>query len=274
MHQQRGVVRHSLPALAEPSDADWAGILAARQGAGTPPGPLSQTPWGPLIDPKGHGGLVIGQLGQSLDGRIATPSGHSHYINGPAALTHLHRLRALVDAVVVGVGTVVADDPQLTVRRVPGPQPVRVVVDPHGRIPRTARLLQPPGRTVVVVRRGIAPLALPGVETRPVEPAGDGSLPPPAIVEVLLQLGLRRLLIEGGAATLSRFLAAGCLQRLHLLMAPLIIGSGPIGLSLPPIERLDEAWRGRMQAWHLGDDLLLDLDLAPAGQIGPFLQGR
>ena len=67
--------------------------------------------------------MVVGQIGQSLDGRVATATGHSHYINGPAGLAHLHRLRALVDAVVVGVGTALADDPQLTVRRVAGPQP-------------------------------------------------------------------------------------------------------------------------------------------------------
>src|SRR5688572_28150657 len=102
-------------------------------------------PWeeifGPLRSGKADGLVVIGQIGQSLDGRIATPTGHSHYINGPAGIAHLHRLRALVDAVVVGVGTALADDPQLTVRRVSGPQPVRVVVDPRGRLPGTARLL-------------------------------------------------------------------------------------------------------------------------------------
>ena len=74
--------------------------------------------------------IAVGQIGQSLDGRIATPTGHSHYINGPAGLDHLHRLRALVDAVLVGVGTAIADDPQLTVRRVAGPNPARVVLDP------------------------------------------------------------------------------------------------------------------------------------------------
>ena len=77
-------------------------------------------------------GFVIGQIGQSLDGRICTESGDSHYVNGDAALTHLHRLRALVDCVLVGVGTVVADHPQLTVRRVTGPNPVRAVLDPGG----------------------------------------------------------------------------------------------------------------------------------------------
>ncbi len=93
-------------------------------------------PWAELFGPLRQGTVddlvVVGQIGQSLDGRIATESGHSKYINGPAGLAHLHRLRALVDAVVVGVGTAIADDPQLTVRRVAGPQPARVVIDPEG----------------------------------------------------------------------------------------------------------------------------------------------
>ena len=88
-------------------------------------------PWEELFGPLRHGRVddlvVVGQIGQSLDGRVATETGHSHYINGPAGLAHLHRLRALVDAVVIGVGTALADDPQLTVRRVAGPQPARVV---------------------------------------------------------------------------------------------------------------------------------------------------
>src|SRR5439155_1516941 len=74
-------------------------------------------------------------------GRIATPTGHSHYINGAAGREHLHRLRALVDAIVVGVATVVADDPQLTVRLVHGPCPARVVLDPSGRAAAVARVL-------------------------------------------------------------------------------------------------------------------------------------
>ena len=78
--------------------------------------------------------VVVGQIGQSLDGQIATTTGRSHYISGPEGLDHLHRLRSLVDAVVVGVGTAAADDPQLTVRRVTGPSPARVVIDPRGRL--------------------------------------------------------------------------------------------------------------------------------------------
>ena len=90
--------------------------------------------FGPLRKGTVDDCLIVGQLGQSLDGRVATESGHSKYINGPAGLVHLHRLRSLVDVVVVGVGTAIADDPQLTVRRVSGRQPARVVIDPKGRL--------------------------------------------------------------------------------------------------------------------------------------------
>jgi riboflavin-specific deaminase-like protein len=223
-------------------------------------------PWEELfgvLRASSTGGLVaIGQLGQSLDGRVATPTGHSHYINGPSGLDHLHRLRALVDAVVVGIGTAIADDPQLTVRRVSGPQPVRVVVDPNGRLPSTARLLVNDGvRRIVVTASGMRPGVLPDVETVELPNAG-GQIAPSAILTALRELGLRRILIEGGADTVSRFLAAGCLDRLHVVVAPIVLGSGRVGLTLPPIERCDQALRVPMHVHRLGDEVLFDCDLS------------
>ena len=103
--------------------------------------------------------VTIGQLGQSLDGRIATLSGHSHYISGSEGLAHLHRLRAVVDAVVVGANTVRLDDPQLTVRHVDGPNPVRVVIDPRRTLPATARAFAADGISRIVITRADAPLA-------------------------------------------------------------------------------------------------------------------
>src|SRR5438093_539287 len=126
-------------------------------------------PWEDVFGPLRHGRIddlvVVGQCGQSIDARIATPGGHSHYINAAAGLAHLHRLRALVDAVVIGVGTAIADDPQLSVRRVAGPSPVRVVVDPNGRLQPTARLFNPDGIRRLVLTGTAAPAASPtGVE--------------------------------------------------------------------------------------------------------------
>src|SRR5262249_59875864 len=105
--------------------------------------------------------VIVGQLGQSLDGRIATNSGHSKYINCEAGLDHLHRLRALMDAVVIGGGTALADDPQLTVRRVFGPNPARGILDPPGRLGPNARVLTDDGTRPLVGTPPRAPFQAP-----------------------------------------------------------------------------------------------------------------
>jgi diaminohydroxyphosphoribosylaminopyrimidine deaminase / 5-amino-6-(5-phosphoribosylamino)uracil reductase len=229
-------------------------------------------PWdelfGPLRAGKIDGMVTIGQIGQSLDGRIATPTGHSHYINGPAGLAHLHRLRALVDAVLVGVGTVVADDPQLTVRRVAGPNPARVALDPDGRMPATAKLLTPDGARRVVVTATAPRSDLPAGVEWVVIPRTGGQIPPAAILAALFERGLRRVLIEGGADTVSRFMAAGCLDRLHVVVSPIVLGSGRTGINLPPIERADEALRVPIRTHRLDDEVLFDCDLS--AQRVPF----
>ncbi len=213
--------------------------------------------------------LVVGQLGQSLDGRIATPSGHSQYINGSEGLAHLHRLRAVVDAVVVGAGTVRADDPQLTVRHVEGPSPARIVIDPNGSLPATARAFVDDGIRRLVILREDAPSPAEGVEAIRL-PEVDGVFAPSAILDALAARGLRRVLIEGGAKTLSYFLSTGCLDRLHVVVAPVILGSGIPGLALPPIDHMSEALRVPMHAHSLGDKVLFDCDLSgqAAEQLG------
>ena len=227
--------------------------------------PLAQ-PWSEIFGPLRRGvvdGLmVVGQIGQSLDGRIATESGHSKYINGPAGLTHLHRLRALVDAVVIGVGTAIADDPQLTVRRVAGPQPARVVIDPNGRLGSKARIFDKDGaRRILVTAEGKSAAPAPGVELLRL-PTADGHLAPADILAALGDCGMRRILIEGGADTVSRFLAAGCLDRLHVIVAPIILGSGRPGIALPPVERADQAMRVAMHTHQIDDEILFDCDLS------------
>ena len=223
-------------------------------------------PWEDLFGPLRTGRvddlMVVGQLGQSLDGRIATSTGHSHYINGAAGLAHLHRLRALVDAVVIGIGTALADDPQLTVRRVSGPQPVRVVIDPEGRLPRSARLLASDGvRRIILTANGMRTALPQDIEIVKMPKSGN-QIAPSTILAALKSHGLRRILIEGGADTVSRFLAAGCLDRLHVVVAPIVLGSGRTGLTLPPIERADQALRPPMYVHRLDDEVLFDCDLS------------
>jgi diaminohydroxyphosphoribosylaminopyrimidine deaminase / 5-amino-6-(5-phosphoribosylamino)uracil reductase len=205
---------------------------------------------------------VVAQLGQSLDGRIATASGDSRWINGADALDHLHALRAAVDAVVVGVGTVVADDPQLTVRRVAGEHPARVVIDPTGRAPDGSRCFQEDGTPRYCVMTSAA--ALPA-GVRPIVLQRDGeTICPAAIVRRLFGLGLRRILVEGGADTISRFIDAGMVDRLHVLLAPIILGSGRPGLELAPITLVAQAMRPSARVHVFPDgDVLFDCDLKP-----------
>jgi riboflavin-specific deaminase-like protein len=204
--------------------------------------------------------FVIAQLGQSLDGRIATLTGESRWINRESALDHVHKLRAVVDAVVVGVGTVVADDPQLNVRRVSGRNPARVVIDPTGRCPLSARCFRDDGARRILIRAVEAP-APSGVEVVRLETHGR-TLSPVDIVHALAAHGLPRLLIEGGAWTVSQFIDAQAVDRLHVLVAPLILGSGKTGLSLRPIARLADARRPETFVHVLEDgDVLFDCDM-------------
>ena len=224
------------------------------------------SPWEDLFGPLRSGAVddlvVVAQLGQSLDGRIATLNGHSKYINGSSGLAHLHRLRALVDAVVIGVGTALADDPQLTVRRVAGPDPARVILDPRGRLSPGARVLAPDGaRRIVITSEDTQSLLPAGVEVVAL-PATGGRIAPAAILQSLAQQGFRRLLIEGGAETVSRFLTAGCLDRLHVIVAPIILGAGRPCLSLAPIDHCDRALRPPVRAYPLGEEVLFDCDLS------------
>ena len=240
----------------------WSEFAAAFRGSDAP---LPQ-PWSSLFEPLRTGAIddlvVVGQIGQSLDGRIATTTGHSKYINGAAGLAHLHRLRALVDAVVIGVGTAIADDPQLTVRRVAGPQPARVVLDPNGRLPASAKVFAGDGvRRLLVTAKGTRCAPPSGVEILAL-PMTGGSIAPTTILAALAERGMRRMLIEGGADTVSRFLTAGCLDRLHVVVAPIILGSGRASFILPPIERADQALRMPIRTHQLDDEVLFDCDLS------------
>jgi diaminohydroxyphosphoribosylaminopyrimidine deaminase/5-amino-6-(5-phosphoribosylamino)uracil reductase len=225
----------------------------------------------PLRRRPGAAPVVVAQLGQTLDGRIATVTGASKYISGAEALKHLHRLRASVDAVVVGVGTVEADDPQLTVRLAPGRNPVRVVLDPRGRMPAGARMLTDAAAPVIVLC-GPDASGPAGAETVRLPLNADGGFDPETVVAALADRGLGRILLEGGAETLGRFLDAGRVDLLHLLVAPMILGSGKPGIVLRPVAALSEALRPRTRVHVFPDgDVLFTCDLREAA-AQPLLQ--
>lgn len=249
---------------------DWS-LLLARTQAPRPQSPLpvlarsasagALALYGPIAAHRGAR-LVVGQVGQSLDGRIATPSGDARDVSGNDGLAHLHRLRALVDAVVVGVGTILSDDPRLTVRLAEGPDPVRVVIDPAGRMPPDARALADDGVRRIVVQCEDVPRPA-GVEVIRLPRSADGCLDCAILVDRLADLGLTRILVEGGALTLRRFIEADRMDRLHVAVAPLIIGAGPTGLALSPVDRLAEARRPEVTAYDLGTDILFDCRMKP-----------
>lgn len=220
---------------------------------------------------------ALAQLGQSLDGCVATASGDSYFVTGPESLLHLHRLRALCDAVVVGAGTVAADNPQLTTRRVPGPNAVRVVLDPSARLDGTAQVLRDATapslwlcdsrHAAAACRRATTGGAqVVGVDGLLTDAGTQQGVDPQRALAALAERGLRVVLIEGGGVTVSRCLVQGVLNRLHLVVAPVLIGNGRPGLRWPGAARMADCPRPPVQRLALGADMLwdLDLDLTPA----------
>ncbi len=206
--------------------------------------------------------LIIAQLGQSLDGFIASRTGDSRFVTGDEDRRHLHRLRSLVDAVVVGAATVLADDCQLTVREVRGSNPVRVVLDPRGVVGPTAAVLADPAAPTLWCVGASAPRDLTaGAHVEIVRLAEDGAFTPSAVLGLLAQRGLGRVLVEGGGRLVSSFVAAGAVDRLFVTVAPLVVGDGVPGLRFDGHDRLADALRGRATSFRLGQDLCMVLDL-------------
>jgi diaminohydroxyphosphoribosylaminopyrimidine deaminase/5-amino-6-(5-phosphoribosylamino)uracil reductase len=215
------------------------------------------------------------KLAQSLDGRIATATGESRWITGEAARAEGHRLRARHDAVMVGSGTALADDPLLTCRDAPGLEhrsPVRVVADRRLRLPPASRLARSAREVPVWVVTGpeadeaaAEALSSLGCEVLRVPDAADGEAAGmPRVLAALAGRGITRLLVEGGAGVAAALLRAHLVDRLHLFTAPLVLGAeslpsvGQLGL-----DRLADAprWR-RVEGRALGDDRLDVLDAA------------
>jgi diaminohydroxyphosphoribosylaminopyrimidine deaminase/5-amino-6-(5-phosphoribosylamino)uracil reductase len=214
----------------------------------------------PLSVGKRAPDLVVAHLGQSLDGRAMVAAGDPQFITGPVDVCHTHRMRALFDAVVVGATTVATDNPRLTTRLVSGDHPVRVVLDPRGRLSHGFHVFTDGAApTLVITATGnegnYAPLAG-RVEVIPVDCEGD-HLPLRVVQRRLRSLGLRRLFVEGGGVTVSRFMEEGLLDRLQIAVAPKVIGIGDPAIQLGA-GRLS-GLRGRR--FLLGEDVLFDFDL-------------
>ncbi len=243
-----------LRAPLELSASDWTLLLGDDRASGKLPA-LYET----LLRRRAEGApFVVARAAQSLDGFIATGTGASRWISGPDDILHTHRLRALCDAVVVGAGTVRADDPLLTTRACPGPSPVRVVIDSRRVLPPEHRVFAAGPPTLLLTTTTAAPSH--GAAEAIVLPSDAGfHIEPAAIVAALAARGLRRLLIEGGGRTVSRFLLAGALDRLHVTIAPLLLGHGIPAFAVPACAEPSQGLRLDWTAYALGRDVLLDI---------------
>jgi riboflavin-specific deaminase-like protein len=211
--------------------------------------------------------ITVGHLGQSLDGFIATHAGESQWVTGRENIRHLHRMRALCDAVVVGAGTIAADDPLLTTRHVPGPSPVRVVIDPTRRLGDHYRVFTDTSAETLYVCA--EPLIASGETTfgraQVVGVKGDAEqIDVERLQQLLRARGCHRIFVEGGGITVSAFLAANLLDRLHMAIAPLIIGEGRPAIRLPAPHALSDCQRPRYRVFRMGGDVLFDCELRSA----------
>jgi riboflavin-specific deaminase-like protein len=229
--------------------------------------------YAPLCAARPGRALTVAHLGQSLDGYIATASGDSYYVTGPDNVRHLHRLRALSAAVVVGACTIARDDPHLTVRHVEGPNPVRVVLDPTGRLDAQRRVFTDGAAPTLVVHADGVSSRAPGSAEILHVPAAGGRLKLDVLLERLHERGLWCVFVEGGGATVSRFLEAGLLDRLHVAIAPLVTGRGRAGLSLPARDKIAECLRPAHRVFTMGGDVLFDCDLRTPAVEPPTPRG-
>jgi diaminohydroxyphosphoribosylaminopyrimidine deaminase/5-amino-6-(5-phosphoribosylamino)uracil reductase len=218
--------------------------------------------------------LVRLKAAVSLDGALATRTGESRWISGEESRRRAHRLRADADAVLIGIGTALADDPELTVRDAEGPTPLRVVLDSSLKTPKDGRLVRTadPERLVLVAHtdrgapRADAFAGIPGIELLSCPPDASGRVEIPALLDALAKRGVLTVLVEGGAEVSSAFVARGLADRFSLFVAPKLIGSGRGWVALPGVGRIGEAVPARIDAIErLGDDLLIE---------GAFLLGR
>ena len=219
----------------------------------------------PLLSIDAGRGFLVAHLGQSIDGRIATRSGDSQALNCKANLVHLHRLRALSDAVLIGRETASHDDPRLTTRLVSGANAVRVVIDPELRLSADLQIFTDGQATTLVVcappQAAEAMQRLGQDRVVAVAPGADGRLSPPAIRAALADRGLAAVFVEGGGVTVSRFIESGCADRLHVAVAPVLAGAGRDGLQLAGADLMRDGTRPGCRLFRMGSDVLWDFDL-------------
>ena len=197
----------------------------------------------------------IGQIGQSLDGKIALNNGSSHYINEKESITYLHCLRSISDGVLVGVNTIIKDNPLLTTRKIKGPNPIRLIIDPTLKLTNKYKIFKDDNKNIIFTNSSKEKKF---INTTIVKfPKKNFTQ---NIYDYLEKTSLQTILIEGGPTTLSHFIELKLLNYMQFIISPTIIGSGIDSVKLKPISDLKNALRAKNTICKLGKEIIVTLD--------------
>jgi 3,4-dihydroxy 2-butanone 4-phosphate synthase/GTP cyclohydrolase II len=228
------------------------------------------------VQPRHDRPYVVLKYAQTMDGRIATSTGDARWISGAAERTVSHALRAAADGVLVGVGTAVQDDPELTVRMVAGASPVRIVLDSTLRTPAAAKVLSGEAATTLITTARSDPqrraeLRRRGVRVEVVA-EDDGLVSLPAALAAMRGAGIECLLVEGGASVITSLLAAGLVDRLIVAASPVIVGAGTEAVRGLGIERVADGIRlANRLIVPVGEDVIFAWDVVERSESSPEL---
>ena len=207
----------------------------------------------PLIRKKDR--VFIGQIGQSLDAKIALNNGNSHYINEKESITYLHCLRSISDGVLVGVNTIIKDNPLLTTRKIKGQNPTRLIIDPSLKLTNKYKIFKDKNTNIVFTTSN---------KTKNLNNTTIVKLPKKdftlGVYQFLKKSSLKYILIEGGPTTLSHFIEQNLINYMQFIISPTLIGSGINSVKLKPITNLKKAIRRKSNFAKLGKEIIATLD--------------
>ena len=200
--------------------------------------------------------FLIGQIGQSLDGKIALNNGNSHYINEKESILYLHCLRAVCDGVLVGVNTVIKDNPLLTTRKIKGSSPVRLIIDPSLKLSNKYKIFKDNNQNIIFTNSN---------KQKKISNTLIVKFPKKNftnnIFKYLKKTSFKNVLVEGGPTTLSNFIEMKLLNYMQFIISPTLIGSGIDSLKLKPITNLKNAIRVENTISKLGKEIVMTLNL-------------
>ena len=207
----------------------------------------------PLIRKKDR--VFIGQIGQSLDAKIALNNGNSHYINEKESITYLHCLRSISDGVLVGVNTIIKDNPLLTTRKIEGQNPTRLIIDPSLKLTNKYKIFKDKNTNIIFTTSN---------KTKNLNNTTIVKLPKKdftlGVYKFLKKSSLKYILIEGGPTTLSHFIEHNLINYMQFIISPTLIGSGINSVKLKPITNLKKAIRRKSNFAKLGKEIVATLD--------------